>query len=53
MLSELNRVKISKTTLPSQVMPSYVSHGWRVKTPVSVLLPEVDAQGEPRELRGA
>ncbi|XP_038137388.1 mitogen-activated protein kinase 4 isoform X1 [Cyprinodon tularosa] len=25
-----------------QVMPSYVSHGWRVKTPFSELLPEVD-----------
>ncbi|XP_035513647.1 mitogen-activated protein kinase 4 isoform X2 [Morone saxatilis] len=27
-----------------QVMPSYVSHGWRVKKPFSELLPEVDAQ---------
>ncbi|XP_044229890.1 mitogen-activated protein kinase 4 [Thunnus albacares] len=26
-----------------QVMPSYVSHGWRVKKPFSELLPEVDA----------
>uniref|UniRef100_A0A3Q2CTX3 Mitogen-activated protein kinase 4 n=1 Tax=Cyprinodon variegatus TaxID=28743 RepID=A0A3Q2CTX3_CYPVA len=25
-----------------QVMPSYVSHGWRVKTPFCELLPEVD-----------
>uniref|UniRef100_A0A3Q2PNH1 Mitogen-activated protein kinase 4 n=1 Tax=Fundulus heteroclitus TaxID=8078 RepID=A0A3Q2PNH1_FUNHE len=25
-----------------QVMPSYVSHGWRVKIPFSELLPEVD-----------
>lgn len=31
-------------------MPSYVSHGWRVKKPFSELLPEVDAQGERREL---
>lgn len=40
------------TPLPSfsQVMPSYVSHGWRVKKPFSELLPEVDAQGERREL---
>lgn len=27
-----------------QVMPSYVSHGWRVKKPFSELLPAVDAQ---------
>uniref|UniRef100_A0A8C9Y726 Mitogen-activated protein kinase 4 n=1 Tax=Sander lucioperca TaxID=283035 RepID=A0A8C9Y726_SANLU len=27
-----------------QVMPSYVSYGWRVKKPFSGLLPEVDAQ---------
>ncbi|XP_045892125.1 mitogen-activated protein kinase 4 [Micropterus dolomieu] len=27
-----------------QVMPSYVSHGWRVKKPFSELLPEVNAQ---------
>ncbi|XP_058491605.1 mitogen-activated protein kinase 4 isoform X1 [Solea solea] len=27
-----------------QVMPSYVSHGWRVKKPFSELLPEVDVQ---------
>ncbi|XP_026198197.1 mitogen-activated protein kinase 4 [Anabas testudineus] len=27
-----------------QVMPTYISHGWRVKKPFSVLLPEVDAQ---------
>ncbi|KAF7662348.1 hypothetical protein LDENG_00238620 [Lucifuga dentata] len=27
-----------------QVMPSYVSHGWRVKRTFSELLPEVDAQ---------
>ncbi|XP_034547080.1 mitogen-activated protein kinase 4 [Notolabrus celidotus] len=27
-----------------QVMPSYVSHGWRVKKPFSELLPEVEAQ---------
>ncbi|KAM9393527.1 mitogen-activated protein kinase 4 [Pholidichthys leucotaenia] len=27
-----------------QVMPSYVSHEWRVKKPFSELLPEVDAQ---------
>ncbi|XP_061585299.1 mitogen-activated protein kinase 4 [Cololabis saira] len=27
-----------------QVMPSYVSHGWRVKKPFSELLPKVDAQ---------
>ncbi|XP_070689836.1 mitogen-activated protein kinase 4 [Pempheris klunzingeri] len=27
-----------------QVIPSYVSHGWRVKKPFSELLPEVDAQ---------
>ncbi|XP_077943506.1 mitogen-activated protein kinase 4 isoform X2 [Gasterosteus aculeatus] len=27
-----------------QVMPSYVSHGWRVKKPFSELLPELDAQ---------
>ncbi|XP_040012202.1 mitogen-activated protein kinase 4 isoform X2 [Xiphias gladius] len=27
-----------------QVMPSYVSRGWRVKKPFSELLPEVDAQ---------
>ncbi|XP_068461081.1 mitogen-activated protein kinase 4 [Clinocottus analis] len=33
-----------------QVMPSYVSHGWKVKKPFSELLPEVDAQGEQREL---
>lgn len=32
-----------------QVMPSYVSHGWRVKRPFSELLPEVDAQGKQRE----
>ncbi|XP_049908116.1 mitogen-activated protein kinase 4 isoform X1 [Epinephelus moara] len=36
-----------------QVMPSYVSHGWRVKKPFSELLPEVDAQGELRGLRSA
>lgn len=36
----------------SQVMPSYVSHGWRVKKPFSELLPEMDAQGERRELSG-
>lgn len=33
-------------------MPSYVSHGWRVKKPFSELLPEMDAQGERRELSG-
>ncbi|TKS78522.1 Mitogen-activated protein kinase 4 [Collichthys lucidus] len=27
-----------------QVMPSYVSHGWRVKKPFSELLPEMDSQ---------
>ncbi|KAL3062809.1 hypothetical protein OYC64_002584 [Pagothenia borchgrevinki] len=27
-----------------QVIPSYVSHGWKVKKPFSELLPEVDAQ---------
>ncbi|KAM9810343.1 mitogen-activated protein kinase 4 [Neosynchiropus ocellatus] len=27
-----------------QVMPSYISHAWRVKRPFSDLLPEVDAQ---------
>ncbi|XP_023250794.1 mitogen-activated protein kinase 4-like [Seriola lalandi dorsalis] len=27
-----------------QVMPSYISRGWRVKKPFSVLLPEVDSQ---------
>ncbi|XP_037338810.2 mitogen-activated protein kinase 4 isoform X2 [Pungitius pungitius] len=27
-----------------QVMPSYVSHGWRVKKPFSELLPELNAQ---------
>ncbi|XP_076586775.1 mitogen-activated protein kinase 4 [Chaetodon auriga] len=27
-----------------QVMPSYVSHGWRVKKPFSELLPEMDVQ---------
>ncbi|KAF3695694.1 Mitogen-activated protein kinase 4 [Channa argus] len=27
-----------------QVMPSYVSHGWRVRKPFSNLLPEVDVQ---------
>jgi len=31
-------------------MPSYVSHGWRVKKSFSQLLPEADAQGERREL---
>ena len=31
-------------------MPSYVSRGWRVKKPFSELLPEVDTQGEEREL---
>lgn len=31
-------------------MPSYVSHGWRVKKPFSELLPEMDSQGERREL---
>jgi len=31
-------------------MPSYVSHGWKVKKAFSELLPEVDAQGEQREL---
>lgn len=29
-----------------QVMPSYVSHGWKVKKPFRDLLPEVDSQGE-------
>ncbi len=36
----------------SQVMPSYVCQGWRVKKPFSELLPEMDAQGERRELSG-
>lgn len=30
----------------SQVMPSYVCHGWKVKKPFSELLPEVDPQGK-------
>lgn len=38
------------TVVLSKVMPSYVSRGWRVKKPFSELLPEVDAQGEQREL---
>lgn len=33
-------------------MPSYVSHGWRIKKPFSELLPEVDSQGEQREMNG-
>lgn len=40
----------NSTVVLSQVMPSYVSHGWRVKKPFSELLPEVDSQGERREL---
>lgn len=35
----------------SQVMPSYVSHGWKVKKPFRDLLPEVDSQGEMIALR--
>lgn len=35
----------------SQVMPSYVSHGWKVKKPFRDLLPEVDSQGELMALR--
>lgn len=35
----------------SQVMPSYVSHGWKVKKPFRDLLPEVDSQGEMMPLR--
>ncbi|XP_034026383.1 mitogen-activated protein kinase 4 isoform X2 [Thalassophryne amazonica] len=31
-----------------QVMPSYVSRGWRVKRSFSELLPQVDAQGEQK-----
>ncbi|XP_061623854.1 mitogen-activated protein kinase 4 isoform X2 [Phyllopteryx taeniolatus] len=27
-----------------QVMPSYINHGWKVKKPFSVLLPEVNAE---------
>lgn len=38
------------TAIHSQVMPSYVSHGWRVKKPFAELLPEVDCQGECGEL---
>lgn len=38
------------TVILAQVMPSYVSHGWRVKKPFSGLVPEVDAQGERWEL---
>uniref|UniRef100_A0A8C7Z1V4 Mitogen-activated protein kinase 4 n=1 Tax=Oryzias sinensis TaxID=183150 RepID=A0A8C7Z1V4_9TELE len=51
---ELEQMQLILNTVPVQreedrqdllqVMPSYVSHGWRVKTPVSELLPEVDAQ---------
>ncbi|RVE68102.1 hypothetical protein OJAV_G00088400 [Oryzias javanicus] len=51
---ELEQMQLILNTVPVQrdedrqdllqVMPSYVSHGWRVKTPVSALLPEVDAQ---------
>lgn len=44
-------MQILKSVLSfSQVMPSYVSYGWRVKKPFSGLLPEVDAQGEWREV---
>lgn len=35
----------------SQVMPSYVSQGWKVKKPFHDLLPEVDSQGEMLALR--
>lgn len=34
------------TFLVSQVMPSYISHGWKVKKPFCELLPDVDSQGE-------
>lgn len=27
-------------------MPSYISHGWKVKKPFCELLPDVDSQGE-------
>lgn len=30
----------------SQVMPSYISHGWKVKRPFCEMLPDVDSQGE-------
>lgn len=35
----------------SQVMPSYVSHGWKVKKPFRDLMPEVDSQGEMMAFR--
>lgn len=37
----------------SQVMPSYVCHGWKVKKPFSELLPEVDPQGKQASGRRA
>lgn len=43
-------IYFNSTVILSQVMPSYVSHGWRIKKPFSELLPEVDSQGERREL---
>jgi len=29
-----------------QVMPSYISHGWRVRRTFSQLLPQVEAEGQ-------
>lgn len=34
------------SVIVSQVMPSYLSHGWKVKKPFSELLPDVDSQGD-------
>lgn len=46
------RAYINLPIIYSQVMPSYISHGWKVKKPFSDLVPEVDAQGEQMELSG-
>ena len=35
-----------------QVIPSYVSHGWRVRRSFRELLPEVDADGERDGVEG-
>lgn len=34
-------------------MPSYISHGWKVKKPFCELLPDVDSQGDDDDDDGA
>lgn len=48
LLSQITTAELWKcfAVILSQVMPSYVSHGWKVKKPFRDLLPEVDSQGE-------